>query len=68
MAQTTSIPVTEIARFQSLGSEGAAERKPGFLSMPWIRGIHPISVSVFGMREADLANGTVVAVGLPEAP
>jgi hypothetical protein len=62
--ETIGVPFTQIARFQALNTrEGALERKPGYLRMPWIRDVHPVSQTVVGTRQAHLANGSVVNVG-----
>jgi hypothetical protein len=59
--QAISVPVTQVARFQRLRvEEGALERRAGFLGMPWVRNIHPVSRSETGMRRVHLQDGSIV--------
>lgn len=63
-ALAIAVPVTQIARFRTLNTdEGALERKPGFLRMPWVKDIHPVSRTVTGTRQAQLEDGSVVDLG-----
>jgi hypothetical protein len=62
--KTIGVPFTQIARFQALNtSEGALERKPGFLRMPWVKDVHPVSRTATGTWQAHLADGSVVDLG-----
>jgi len=59
--QALTVPVTQIALFQSLNAEeGALERKPGFLRMPWVKDIHPVSRTVAGTGQAHLRDGSIL--------
>ncbi len=62
--KTIGVPFTQIARFQALNTgEGALERKPGFLRMPWVKDVHPVSRTDTGTWQAHLADGSVVDLG-----
>jgi hypothetical protein len=59
--QAITVPVTHLDRFQTLkADEGALERKSGFLRMPWVKDIHPVTQTAAGTRQAHLRDGSVI--------